>query len=189
MSLAKAKVPIYVTACILCLLIGVAGGVFGMTFFGYTLTPAPPKGTPLGGMPPGGMMGGMPPGGMKGFGMKGGKGGGMNNPKTQLASLVTKLDQLSQKPLKIELTKEQQQKVIEVLAGLADKKELSNEEASDGLKSVLEVLKDQLPVLQSVGVRVPGQMDPPPGPNPFLDDETKKHWQSLKKQFGVGKTL
>lgn len=180
MSLAKAKVPLFVSACIICLGLGAAGGVFGMTFFGYSVTPAPTKPTPLQGMPPGA-------GGMNG--MKGMKGGGMNNPKNELASLMVKMDQLSQKPLKLELTKEQQQKVLEAFQGLAEKKELSNEEAADRLKLILETLKDHQDTLQTIGVRVPGQMDPPRGPNPFQDAATQKHLESLKKKFGVGNPL
>ena len=39
MSLAKVKVPLVVVACIICLAIGAAGGMFGMTLFGYTVRP------------------------------------------------------------------------------------------------------------------------------------------------------
>ncbi len=191
MSLAKAKIPVLVSACLLSLAIGVAGGVFGMTYFGYALKGPRPEGTPLQGMPPGGMMGMQGGGmmGMKGGGMMGMKGGGMNNPKTQLASLVVKIDRLSQKPLKMELTEEQKKKVLDAFQGLADKKELSNEEAGQRLKTILEILKDHKEVLQAVGVRMPDQVDAPPGPNPFLNEETQKHLQSLKKIFGVGNPL
>jgi len=68
---------------------------------------------------------------------------------------------------------------------LAEKKELSNEEASENLKAILETLKDHQETLQAVGIRLPGQIDPPPGPNPFQNADMQKHLESLKKRFGV----
>src|SRR5436309_1468511 len=110
----NAKVPIIVVSSLLCLAVGAAGGVGAMVLFGYYWAPQPqaaanpPDGvTPgkmmmggQGGGPPGGMMmggkGGGPPGGMAG-GKGGGPPGGMfggagGSPKTQLVSLVNKLD-------------------------------------------------------------------------------------------------
>jgi hypothetical protein len=133
---------------------------------------------------PGGPMGGGPPG--MGGGMGGGKGkkGGGPNPKNQLVALVVKLDQLSQKPLAVQLTSDQKKKVQEQLAGLDSKDDLDESDAKKRLESLLDVVKDQKETLEAAGYRWPGQggfqMPPPPPPNPFKNDKNAKSLKSLQ---------
>lgn len=200
MEESQAKVPTIVSTGIICLLIGVFLGVLGMSLFGGSsnpLTAAPAGGEPGGGpsgMPgmsgggPGGPMGGGPPGmpgGMGGMGKGGmGKKGGGPNPKTQLVALVAKLDQLSQKPLTVQLTADQKKKVQEQLAGLDSKDDLDESDAKKRLDSLLDVVQDQKEILEAAGYRWPGQggmqMSPPPPPNPFKDAKNAKGLKSLQ---------
>lgn len=141
-----------------------AGGMGGPPMGG----PGGPGGGPGG---PGGMMGGGPGGGMGG--MMGGMGGGrgMQGPpvRSQLANLVSKLDALTnkEKPLLIELSPEQKQKVQEQLKGLAELQEVSDDEAKKRLDALLEVLKDNREKLEAVGYRWPGAAGPGGGGGGF----------------------
>ena len=182
MGLSQAKVPVIITTAAVCLLFGAAGGVFTMMGFGYVWKkppPGPPGGP--GGMPPGGMPpGGMPPGGMPPFGKMPFK---EPDPKRMLATLIVKLDQLSLKPLKIDLSKEQQKKVLDQLQGLGEDKELSADEAKKRMASILVILKDHVETLEASGFGPPGQQAPPE----LTDEATQKHLQSLQKTLSKGK--
>src|SRR5438105_7174750 len=139
----RIKMPAIVIAGLGCLAAGLGIGMVVMAALGYQLEPVhrsgegpPPsmeammKGGDMKG-PGGGRrgQGGMAP--MGGFGKAGGRspGGGGPSPKTQLATLVDKLDVLTGKPLAIELTPERRAKVAELLKGLDDKTELTDEDA------------------------------------------------------------
>jgi len=170
-----------------------------MTFFGYKLkrpeaSQAPPdaKGGPgamMGKGGPGGMMGGKGgPGGMMAMMMGKGKGGG--GPKSQLENLIVKLDVLTQKPLKIELSKEQTNKVAAEVSELA-KADLTDEDAKTHLDSLLETLKDQKETLIAAGFRWPsaqkgggqkGPMGMGGGGGPPVD--LPKHLKSLEQRLG-----
>lgn len=170
----------------------------------------PPMGGPggMGGRPaggPGGAPGG--PGGGPG-GMMAGMGGmgrGMQGPpvRSQLANLVSKLDVLTnkEKPLLIQLTPEQKQKVKEQLQGLADLQEVSDDEAKKRLDALLEVLKENKETLEAAGFRWPGAQAGPGGfgapgggrpggnqpTNPFKDDpNVSKALKSLESTLGKG---
>jgi len=183
------KVPAIVAVGIICLAVGVALGMFGMTFFGYQVaqptaasSPQPAGGGPSGGMPG---MPGMPGGGPPGMGGMGGMKG--PSPKNQLASLVTKLDLLSQKPLAVNLTGDQKKRVREQLQGLDAKEDLSDEDAKKRLDTLLDVLKDQKETLESAGYRWPGQggfQRPPDAPNPFKLEKNSKPLKSLQDRLG-----
>ncbi len=98
---------------------------------------------------------------MGGGKMGGGKMGGMaTNSKRQLATLVVKLDQLTEKPLAISLSNDQKKKVLEQLTGLEGLKELPEEDAKKRLEAILDVVKTQKDVLEAAGYRWPGPSMP-----------------------------
>ncbi|HEV3386355.1 MAG TPA: hypothetical protein VG097_16150, partial [Gemmata sp.] len=109
MSFASAKVPAVIVSGVICLCAG-AGIMFVIQPYIVPVDPhaevTPAKGAAVGKVDPNAASAKM---GMKG--MKGGGGGGGGakgqSPKTQLTQLVTKLDALTVKPLKFELTADQ----------------------------------------------------------------------------------
>jgi hypothetical protein len=177
----------------------------GMTAFGYkterpteNLGMAPPNMAPPGQPGAPGMMPGMMPGMGKGKGMnKGGPGGGPGgfkgkgpNPKTQLASLVVKMHQLSEAPLTLKLTEQQRQTVLEQLKGLEEPQELTEEDAESRLKGLLDVVRDQRPTLEAAGYRWPEGGPPALGqqaPNPFAMPENREHLTGLQAILGKKK--
>jgi hypothetical protein len=203
MSIATAKVPLVVTSSVICLGLGLLGGAAGMAWLDSqpwyqqraaadeNAPPAdakqnggPPMG--MGGMPKGGP-GGMPkggPGGMPMGGPGGMKGKGPDS-KAQLASLVQKLDLLTGKPLKFDLSTQQQIQLAEQLQGLEDIKELSEEEAKKRLDKVLEILNDKADVLKAVGYRLPGEklQQPAAAPNPFMEEPNRKALKELRQRL------
>jgi hypothetical protein len=208
------KVPLIIVCSVVSLGVGAAGGVGALLAMGYQ-RPAPPDasaqnaanaqqpgtGGPGGGRGPGGgMMGGAPGGGMMGGGAPGGggrPGGGRGgpSPKAQLASLVTKLDQLSSKPLTIQLDADQKKKVQEQLKGLEDEDEMKDEDAKTRLDALLDLVKDQRDTLEAAGYRWPGEGGGfggggfgggpgggNPNANPFKDAKNHEHLTSLQAQ-------
>jgi hypothetical protein len=150
-------------------------------------------------MPGGGGRGGAgggAPGGARGGG--GGGGRGAPSPKAQLATLVSKLDVLTEKPLTVNLSAEQQKQVREQLTGLADADELSDDAAKEKLDKLLDVLKDQKDTFEAAGYRWPGAGNAggPPGgggpgggqqpANPFKGEENSKHLKQLTGRLGKG---
>lgn len=149
-----------------------------------------PPGMGKGGMGKGGMgKGGMGKGGMGKGGMgKGGmaKGGAGPSPQTQLATLVSKLDLLTHKPLAVSLDTEQKKKMRESLDKLDSEKSLSDEQARAKLDDLRKILtEEQRKTLGDAGFRWPAQGGAAPGaateapPNPFSDGENKDHLKSL----------
>jgi hypothetical protein len=134
------------------------------------------------------MAGGM---GKMGGGM-GKMGGGMRpQSKTQLATLVTKLNQLTEKPLTIELTKDQKAKVQELIKGLAEAEELAEDDAKKRLDALLEVLKESKATFEAAGYRWPGGQGgggmmggmPSTPPNPFKEGAPSEHLKSLEARL------
>jgi hypothetical protein len=162
---ATTNVPIAICSGIICFLVGLGGGAASMVAFGYkTERPNETAANPEGGGPgPSAMMPGG--GGGGGRGGPGGPGGGGRGPtsKTQLAALVGKLNQLTDKPLFVELTPAQKKQIHEQLQGLADKDELSDDDAKKRLDAMLDVLKDQKATMEAAGYRWPGQGGGGPG--------------------------
>jgi hypothetical protein len=126
-------------------------------------------------------------------GMMGGAGGGRGpSPKTQLAGLVTKLDQLTTKPLEVKLTDDQRAKLRAQLQGLDEKEELSDDEAKKRLDEILKIVEGDKDTLEAAGYRWPGEgggrgggggggggRQPPP-PNPFKEGDAAKHLKDLE---------
>lgn len=192
MSVASAKIPAAVVSGVICLLLGVAGGVVVGGIAGNPLQEKavagatddnPPDGE--GEIQPDGMGkgGGGAKGGGGGGGRKGGGGRGPS-PKAQLAQLVTKIDQLTQKPLKVELNAAQKSKMKEILAGLDAQDELSDEEAKAKFDELIKQVEDQKEVLEAAGYRWPGTPFQRPGetpPNPFKEGEPADRLKSLQE--------
>jgi hypothetical protein len=187
MSLAHLKVPALVSVGLVCCVVGVGAGALGHAAFGEFWKKPPETGE--GGDPAAApAMGGMQMPRMMGAGMPGMGGRGPNS-KIQLASLVAKIDQLTQKPLTINLTDEKRAKLREQLQGLDTKEELSEEEAKKRLDAILEVVKEDRATLEAAGYRWPGQGGggggmrlPPMDPNPFTNEQNGKHLKSLQDQ-------
>lgn len=140
----------------------------------------------------GGQQAGPPPGMPVAPGQGGGMGGRGPTAKSQLASLVAKLDQLSQKPLAVNLNEDQRSKLVEQLKGLEDKADLPEEEAKKRLDAILEIVKSEKETLESAGYRWPGQRGGGGRPaadvaNPFKDEQNNKHLKSLQDSL-IGKT-
>jgi hypothetical protein len=183
-------VPITLATAIICLAAGAGAGVLGMTQFGYSVTPTQLEGggeAPKGpASPPGGAgrpMG--PPGGSPG-----GFGGMRPQPKNQLARLVAKIDQLTQKPLHLNLNAEQQAKLRAQLQGLDEIAELSDDDARQRLDAILEIVKEDKDTLEAAGYNWPGQQGggrggfgQQPAPNPFKEGSNAKHLKSLQDQL------
>ncbi len=116
------------------------------------------------------------------------------SPKGQLASLVAKLDALTDKPLAVQLTAEQRKQIQEQLNGLADAKELSDDEAKAKLDKILDVLKDQKDTMEKAGYRWPGgggaggppPARPPAPANPFTTEANAGHLKSLSERLEKG---
>jgi hypothetical protein len=195
----RIKVPGAILATIGALIAGVAVGVIGMAAFGYqtqkrddddggAAVPNLPPG-PAGGM--GDMMAkmkGMAGGkGGKGFGKGKGKG---PSPKTQLADLVTKLHQLTDKPLKLTFSDEQTVLIRAELKGLSNLEELADDDAEKRLRAILAVVDRDRPVLEAAGYRwpdTPFQFPPPPPPNPFKEGTAHDHLLSLEDALATKK--
>jgi hypothetical protein len=200
--IARLKVPAVIIGIIGGFGAGAALGVLGMASFGYRLDSRmednTASNTPPPGMGPMMMGGGMRMGGGGGGRAMMGGGGRGPNPKTQLATLVTKLDQLSGKPLSLSLSTEQKQKVRDQLQKLEDGEELKEDDAKQRLDSLLVVLQDQRKTLEAAGYRWPGagQGGGQGGggraqanePNPFRDDENSHHLKSLRAYLTDKKT-
>jgi len=142
---------------------------------------------PGGGMMGGGMMGGG--GGMMGGGgmAGGGTSGRPPGAASQLTSLVAKLDLLTAKPLAINLTDAQKEKVRKQLQGLRKSDMLNENDARKKVDALQDILKDHKDALTAVGYRWPGQGGRSGGgmkpPNPFKADEDGKHLKALEDRL------
>jgi hypothetical protein len=108
----------------------------------------------------------------------------------QLAALVTKLDQLTRKPLAVTLSDDQKARLREQLQGLDEKETLDDEEAQKRLDAILEVVKGDKETLQAAGYRWPGEGGggrPMDVPNPFKEGPNADHLKSLQEEASKGK--
>jgi len=203
MSCAQWKVPALIAVGLICFVGGLGAGAVGNAALGefWKKSKEEAKGgdstTKAGGGGQGkmGPTGVMARPGMMGGGMGGGMGGRRGpSAKAQLAGLVTKLDQLTQKPLSISLNDEKRAKLREQLQGLDKMEELSDDDAKKRMDAILEIVKDDRPTLEAAGYRWPGQGGggrgmgaPNPAPNPFTTEANGKHLKSLQEQVAKGK--
>jgi len=152
----KLRLPSVVTAGFAGTALGLALGVLLMASFGYKPKEEMVTASGEPGAQPKMMMPGMPGGGMpKGPGgmPKGGFGGQQPNPKVQLASLVTALDRVADRPVTINLTPEQRQAIAEQLKGLDAAEELSEADAQAKLDAIHKIVEKDKDALEAVGYR------------------------------------
>lgn len=205
MSMLNPSVPAVLSTGLICLAMGGAAGVTVTQLYGpFFLEPkevSPSNPDMVFTTPPPGALAAME--GRGGMGKAGrntmvvglggmGKGGPPARPpaRAQLAQLVTKLDQLTEKPLTISLTAEQKAKLAEQLAGLEKEKELSNEDADKRMKEILEVVKGDKATLEAAGFAWPGP--PPTAGRPgaasgFGNPQNAQRLKSLQERLGKGK--
>jgi len=91
-------------------------------------------------------------------------GGRFAFPKGQLATLVDKLNLLTDKPLTLQLSDEQKKRLREQVQGLQDIQELSDAEAQKRIEAVQDAIKDQRELLEAVGYRWSASGEGPQGP-------------------------
>ncbi len=207
MAFFTAKVPITIATGIICLMIGGGVGAGVMSYLqgdpksnadasnpdsakDGMKAPDPKDG--MGGKGGKGGGAGGKGGGAIGGGKGGGKGGGgfAPSPKAQLAQLVTKLDTLTGQTLHIDLTPEQKKQAKELLAGLAEKDEIKDEDAKEKLDALLKILEPHKKALEDAGFRWPGGMGgggPPggmPPANPFKEGDSAAALKALEAKLG-----
>lgn len=201
MAVFQAKVPVALASGIICLVVG--GGLGAVIMSSIVDKPAqqanaaPSDGDNTKGG--GDFKGGGGSGSSKGG--KGAKGGGQRGPnsKMQLAQLVGRLDTLTKDKLHVELSTEQKKQVKELLADLATKDAITEEEAKTKLDALLKLLEgEQRKTIEATGFRWPGgggmggAPGGPPGgpggggppPNPFKEGENAEHLKSLQATVG-----
>jgi hypothetical protein len=191
----KTKVPMVVVGSLLGLVVGMVVGAVGMAWYDYELWNRLHGSRDLGGSEgedtranqdaqwaklkkkmgffPGSGKGMFPGGGFPG------KKGGFGPPasaRSELALLVTKLEILTDKPLRLEMTRDEQIKVAQLLQGLDKQEQLTEEDASRRLKMIQEILKGRDELLRAVGAPMPGVTAQPPfdDPNPFATNDARK---------------
>jgi hypothetical protein len=194
----RVKVPAVLVSTITSLAVGFGLGILAMGLRGETNKDSASGGQPVAQAGPGSGGGGGGPGGGggMGMGMGGGGGGGMGmgggggpRAKPQLASLVSKLDQVMSGTLTIKLGDKEKTQVKEQLKGLADQSFLEEEDAKKRFDALLKVLTPYKKTLEAAGFRWPGGggamglLGPPPKPNPFADGDDKTHLKSLQEQL------
>jgi len=219
MANSAGHVPIVISTAVLCLSLGAGIAVVTMFFMGFTLpadqmTPeeiqagsraamgmgGPNSGGGGGKMQGKGGTGGPPPGskGMGGIGAPGastprsGKKSGGFRPtsKSQLAMLIAKLDVLTDKPLRVDLTDDQRTKMRDQLKGLLGEDDLSEDDAKDRVDKLLEILHSQRSTLEAAGYRWPGSGSPTQGStadNPFKEGADAEHLKNLDKRLEKSK--
>jgi hypothetical protein len=121
---------------------------------------------------------------------RGGPGGGPRTPpKDRLVSLVNKLDLLTSQGPAVKLTDDQKAKIREKLSGLADKEEITDEDAQKTLEDILEIVEGDRKSLELAGFQYPGAGGdfPRPIPNPFKYKANADHLKTLQDRLGTGK--
>ena len=196
----RIKLPAVIVSTVSSLAAGVGIGVLAMASYGYhwetrsqaNAAAATEEGRAAPRMMMAGAGGG--PQGMKGpGGGPGMAGGGARGPssKSQLASLVAKLDLLTGKPLRLELTDDQKAKIREQLDGLAERDSLGDDEAKTRLETLEKVLEGEKDILQAVGFRSAGTQagggrPPTEAANPFKDETNGQHLKTLNAKLAKG---
>jgi len=106
---------------------------------------------------------------------------------SQLATLVTKLDLLTNAPLTVTLVDDQKAAVAEQLVGLEELDYLPEADAQKRLDALFEILGEpNKDALSAVGVRWPGAGGggfQPPYPNPFHGPANAEALSSLQERM------
>jgi hypothetical protein len=159
-SLAKIRIPVAVVSSIICLGLGVALGVLGLSAIWASKQPTYAAGHEDKARQT-----------MAGYAKqmlaKTERG---PSAKDFLALLVAKLDRLTAPPAKLALTSAERKQVLSQLEGLADSKSISEDNAQKRLDALLEILKEHKKALLSADTRA----------NPFLEEENRVHLIALK---------
>ena len=120
------------------------------------------------------------------------KGGGGPSSTMQHANLVSKLDVLTSQSLHVELTAEQKKKAKELLADLAEKDPITDDDAA----ALLDLLEPNKKTLEEAGYRAPGGGGGmgggggggggggQPPPNPFKTGDAADRLKSLQATLG-----
>ncbi len=181
------KVPAIIACSIISLAVGLLAGAVGATYYSGELTQLWARANPVEG--PAGDQKAPDVKAMQKGGMGMGMGGKGPSAKSQLNTLVAKLDILTQKPLTVNLDDAQKKQVQEQLKGLDALDELTEADAKQRLDALLEVVKDQKEQLSVVGFRWPGEKGGGFGgakdvPNPFKEEPNAKRLQALEQRLG-----
>ena len=111
-------------------------------------------------------------------------------------ALVTKLDQLTEKPLTVTLNDAQRTKIREQLEGLETSENLTEEDAKKRLEAILKELEGDRETLTRAGYRWPGERPPNLGfggaqgenVNPFREEANGKPLKALNERLKPNKT-
>jgi hypothetical protein len=184
-----AKVPAAVVGTLAGLAGGIGVGVLAMMLAGYHWDEkSKPAGAPQGMVGRGGPGGGQG-GGQRGGGQRGGPRG--PNYKMVLINLIAKLDQVTAKPLAVELTEEQKKVIGSQLKGLQDAQTIDPKMAESKAKALLKALEKNKETLMAAGFAWPGENPPgPPAmmimmvPNPTKMKPVSEHLKALQQRVG-----
>jgi hypothetical protein len=129
---------------------------------------------------------------MKDPGPKGQMAKGLLGPRPveSVVQLITKLDDLTADPAKLQLTDEQRAKLVEQLGPLDEPEFLSDFLANQQMDAMLAVLKNQRQILETAGFKWPNAIYDPyqrPPKNPFKEGEAAKHLKSLEDRLAKAK--
>jgi hypothetical protein len=163
MAVFELKAIPMITTGLFCFSVGAASGIAWMTSTGYKTSHSDTEVRVPSHMPPG------PP---------------MANPRNQLAALVIKLDQLTGKPLAVDLSEERSKRIHDLLSGVEDSL-LQDDVALEKLRNILEILDVDRPTLIAVGYRWPNVPFHRPGmePDPFSMPQNLEHLNSLRQKL------
>jgi len=183
LPIGKLKMPAVVTAAFGGVVAGLALGVLLMASFGYESNredqPSNTSGSPGGGGTPKGMP--------KAKGMPNGNfGPPAPSPRDQLASLVTALNNVADRPLSVNLTTEEKAAIVKELKGLTEAAELNNDDAKARLDAVLKIVEKHQKTLETVGYRsgpAPKSGLAKDNPNPFKTGPAAEHLKSLLERL------
>jgi hypothetical protein len=192
----RVKVPGVITAAFGALGAGLAAGIIFMAGFGYKpVNPPPPEGSPdESGEPlPMPKMAGIGKGSPKGKGGFGGF-GAPPSPRMQLASLVTALDTIVDKPVTVNLSPEDRAAIAKQLEGLDTASEIKDDDAKAKLEAIQKVLEKDRKALETVGYRwaTDGKGGAPKGkggfgkdppPNPFKEGTAAAQLKALLERL------
>src|SRR5262245_4392708 len=178
LPIGKTKLPGVVTAAFGGVVAGLALGVMLMASFGYKVNREDQPSNNAG--PPGGT--GAPKGMPKAIGMPGNFGPPAPSPRDQLASLVTALDNVADRPLAVNLTTEEKAAIVKELKSLTEAAEVNNEDARARLDAIQKIVEKHQKTLETVGYRTgpaPKGGTPKDNPNPFKTGPAAEHLKSL----------